>query len=123
MSTPNTDYGCDPHEMADLLRTVAFAIDHASTAMVAFVDRRYVDAIGRDYERLQEARKRITVALGHLPPEPPMTPEREAKIGRLVAAALNKRFGDGSAEAVAAAMDDLVAPSEPAQIDGSGGVQ
>lgn len=117
MSTPNADYACDPHEMADLLRTVAFAIDSASTAIVAFVDRRYVDAIGRDYDRLQEAKKRIATALEHLPPEPPMTPEREAKIGAFVGAVLNKRFGDGTDEDVKRTLDAL---ADDAQIDGSG---
>lgn len=112
----NTDYACDPHEMADLLRTVAFAIDRAGTALVALVDRRYIDVAERDYERLWEAKKRIDSALEHLPPEPPMTPEREAKIRAFIGAVLDKRFGDGTDEDVRRALDAL---ADDTHIDGS----
>lgn len=91
-------------EVADLLRRVEFAMDRAETAMVAFVDHRYIGAIVRDYERLQAVRKAVLAALDRYPPEPPMTPEREAVIGNLIGAVLDKRFGDGSQEAVTEAI-------------------
>lgn len=96
-----------PEEMADLLRSVEFAMSHGRTAMVAFFDTKYgAKAIERDYERMGEVLRRVKAMLDRLPPEPPMTPEHEAKVGRVVAAALNKRFGDGTAEDVAAAVED-----------------
>lgn len=88
-----------PEEVADLLRSVEFAMSHGRSAMVAFFDTKYgASAIERDYERMGEVMKQVKAMLDRLPPKPPMTPEHEAKVGRVVAAALNKRLGDGTAE-------------------------
>lgn len=91
-------------EVADLLRSVEFALDHGRAAMVAVVDRRYVDAISRDFDRMGEVKKQVKAMLDRLPPEEPMTPERMEKVGAVVGAALRKRFGEGSAEELSAAI-------------------
>lgn len=87
-------------EMADLLRAVAFTLDRTETAFVASIDSRYLDHAKRDLARLSEAKKQVRAMLTRLPPEPPMSPEREQVIGNLIGAVLDKRFGDGSQEAV-----------------------
>lgn len=87
-------------EMADLLRAVAFTLDRTETAFVAFIDGRYLDHAKRDLARMSEAKKQVRAMLTRLPPEPPMSPEREQVIGNLIGAVLDKRFGDGSQEAV-----------------------
>jgi hypothetical protein len=86
--------------MADLLRTVAFTLDRTETAFVASLDPRYLNHVKRDLARLTEAKKQVRAMLTRLPPEPPMSPEREQAIGSLIGAVLDKRFGDGSQEAV-----------------------
>jgi hypothetical protein len=43
--------------------------------------------------------------LAILPPPIPMTPERGAAVGRVIGAALDKRFGDGTEADVKAAFD------------------
>lgn len=79
-----------PEDTARLLRLADFAMDHASTALVAFVDKRYVEAIKRDFDRLTEVRRQVKAALEHLPPEPPLTPEREAECAEIIGRALRR---------------------------------
>ena len=95
-------------ELADLLRSVEFALDHGRTSMVAFVDRKHVSAIERDFDRMGEVKKQVSAMLDRLPPEPPMTPEREREVGAFLAAVLDKRFGGGSQEAVDAAAKTFI---------------
>lgn len=52
-----------------------------------------------------DANHSINRMLERLPPKPPMSPDREKVVGRVVAAALNKRFGDGTQEDVDQAVD------------------
>lgn len=103
-----------PEEVADLLRSCDFALSRGEAALVAFVDRRYVEAIGRDFERMGQVKKQVRAMLDRLPSEPPMSPEREQAVGRMVAAALNKRFGDGTAEDVKEAVDAYFAAEDNA---------
>lgn len=94
-----------PEEVADLLRSVQFAMSHGRSAMVAFFDTKYgASAIERDYERMKEVERQVKAMLDRLPPEPPMTPEHMEKVGRVVSAALRKRFGEGTAEELDAAV-------------------
>lgn len=94
-----------PEEVAELLRSVEFALSHGRTAMVAFFDTKYeASAIERDYDRMREVERQVKAMLDRLPPEPPMTPERMEKVGAVVGAALRKRFGEGTAEELDAAV-------------------
>lgn len=103
--TPFADAGPTLDEVAELLRSVEFAMDHGQTAMVAFFDTKYgASAIERDYERMKEVRRQVKAMLERLPPEPPMTPEHMEKVGAVVAAALRKRFDEGTAEELDAAV-------------------
>jgi hypothetical protein len=85
-------------EVAEVLRWCVDGLSDAVTSLVAFSDRRF--DVGPYCERLDRKRRLAEQMLNRLPPEPPMTPEREAQIGRLVGAVLDKRFGSGSQEAV-----------------------
>lgn len=107
--------------IADLLRTCEFAMSHARTALVAFVDRTQVGAVSRDFDRLGEVVKAVNAALVDLPPAEPMTPEREEVLGRFVAAVLDKRFGEGSQEAVdeAARAAWITARARPTESEGN----
>lgn len=113
-----------PEEVADLLRSVEFAMSHGRTAMVAFVDRQYVEAIGRDFDRMGEVGKQVKAMLDRLPPEPPMTPDHMEKVGAVVSAALRKRFGEGTADELTEAINDAwpaasgAAPYEEEERDG-----
>jgi hypothetical protein len=100
--------------MAVLLRTVAFTLDRTETAFVASIDSRYLAHVKRDLARLAEAKKQVRAMLTRLPPEPPMSPEREQAIGNLIGAVLDKRFGDGSQEAVDEAIRASVTASREA---------
>lgn len=118
MSARDEDYVLpEPQELADLLRSVSFALEHGRSAMVAFVDRRYVKAIGSDFDRMGLANKQVKAMLEHLPPPVPMIPEREEKVRALLTATLDKRFGDGSQEAVDQAVAALVEPDDNARSD------
>lgn len=102
-----------PDEVAALLRTVEFTIDRTETSFVTCMDRRYVGpTTKRDLDRMDEAKRQVRAMLDRLPPEPPMTPEREASVGQFLGAVLDKRFGEGSQEAVAEALDGLMAACE-----------
>ena len=59
---------------------------------MAFAAPAYVGRLGREHDRLKWARSEIAAWLERLPPEPPLTPEREAQLGRLIGAALDKRI-------------------------------
>lgn len=106
-------------ETASLLRSVEFALDHGRTSMVAFVDRKHVAAIERDFERMGEVKKQVSAMLDGLPPEPPMTPEREREVGAFLAAVLDKRFGDGSQEAVDKAAAAFIKADQSGRSGGS----
>ena len=98
--------GPTPEEVASLLRSVEFAMSHGRSAMVAFFDTKYgTSAIERDYERMKEVERQVKAMLDRLPPEPPMTPEHMEKVGAVVSAALRKRFGEGTAEELDAAVE------------------
>lgn len=79
--------------IADLLRMCEFAMHHARTALVAFVAPQYVEAIGRDYERLQYVEKMVGEALLDLPPALPLTPEQEAEARAVILRALDRIEG------------------------------
>lgn len=97
----------DPVELAKLLRNVDHVMRGAQTALMAFANPVYAERLQREHDRLGWARSEVAAVLQGLPPEPPLTPEREAQLGRLLGAVFDKRFGDGGQEAVDAAMSDL----------------
>lgn len=97
-------------ETADLLRDVDFALSHGMTALVAFGDRHYAEAIERDFARMNRARSLIRTALTDLPPAIPLSEDQMTKVGRVIGAVLDKRFGVGSQAAVDAALSDWVDP-------------
>jgi hypothetical protein len=101
------DTPIEPAELASMLCNVDHVLRGAQTSLLAFAAPAYVDRLGREHERLKWARSEIAAWLKRLPPEPPLTPEREAQLGRLIGAVLDKRFGDGSDDAIASAWDDL----------------
>lgn len=92
-------------EVADLLRSVEFALTHGRSSLLAFVDRRQLKAIERDFERMGYVLKQVKAMLDRLPPEPPMSPEHAAKVGNVIAALLNKRFGEGTDDEVTDALE------------------
>lgn len=59
----------------------------------------------RRLEHLFDVDKQVRAMLKRLPPRPPMSDEQFQKVGAVVGAALRKRFGEGSAEEVQAAVD------------------
>ena len=101
------DTPIDPVELAAMLRNVDHVLRGAETSLMAFAAPAYVGRLGREHDRLKWARSEIAAWLERLPPEPPLTPEREAQLGRLIGAVLDKRFGDGSDEAIASAWGAL----------------
>lgn len=109
----------EPQALADLLRSVSFALEHGRASMVAFVARDQVKAIGRDFDRMGEVNKQVKALLEHLPPPEPMSPEREEKVRTMLAAVLDKRFGDGTQEAVDSAIHALA--DEQDKADSSSG--
>lgn len=101
-------------EIADLLRSVEFAMSHGRSAMVAFFDTKYgASAIEGDFERMKEVERQVKAMLDRLPPEEPMSPEKMEKIGAVVSAALRKREGEATDEELAAAIR-AAWPSDPA---------
>lgn len=108
----------EPQELADLLRSVSFALEHGRASMVAFVDRNHVKAISRDFDRMGEVNKQVKALLEHLPPPVPMTPEREEKVRGALAAVLDRRFGDGTQEAVTSAIRALADDEDGARRSG-----
>jgi hypothetical protein len=80
-----------PEAVAELLRTADFALERSNVALVAFTNN--VKAVGRDFDRNREVRRRIKAMLEHLPPKPPLTPEQEAECLAIISEALQKRFG------------------------------
>lgn len=101
------DTPIDPAELAQMLRNIDHVLRGAQTSLLAFAAPAYVDRLGREHDRLKWARSEIATWLERLPPEPPLTPERQAQLGRLIGAALDKRFGNGSDDAIASAWDAL----------------
>lgn len=93
-------------EVAEVLRWCVDGLKDASNSLVAFSDRKY--DITRYVERIDRKRRLAEQMVERLPPEPPMTPEREAAVGQFIGAVLDKRFGSGSQEAVTDALDDLL---------------
>lgn len=96
-----------PQEVADLLRTIDFAVEHGMTALVAFGDKRHVSALERDFNRMQEARRQIKAMLVCLPAAVPLTDEQMAAAARVIGAVLDKRFGDGDDRAIADALEAM----------------
>jgi hypothetical protein len=96
-----------PQEIADLLRTVDFAVEHGMTSLVAFGDRRYERSLSRDFDRMQEARRKIKAMLESLPAAIPLTDEKMAQAGRVIGAVLDKRFGNGGDRAITDALDAM----------------
>lgn len=90
----------DLDRIARALRLADFVLDRAETSLIAFVDERYIDAIEREIDRIKGARDAIADALTTLPPEPPMTPERQAQLEQLIGAVVQKRFFEGSQDAL-----------------------
>jgi hypothetical protein len=93
-------------EAADALRWARAGLEEARTAIVAFGDPKWAAGLDQSFERLGRTIQAVDDVLQKLPSEVPLTAEEEAKVARVVAAALNKRFGDGTAEEVGAAVDD-----------------
>lgn len=92
-------------EVAEVLRSARYVMDRASVGLIACVSADRVHLVEGDFNRLRTAVASVDALLDRLPPEPPMTPEQEAKVGAVIGAVLRKRFGDGTAEEVAAAID------------------
>ena len=97
-------------QMADLLRDCRYVMGRLRTALIAFGDQRYLTGIESECSRAEVMNRRLDGAISKLPPEDPMTPEREQAIGRLLGAVLDKRFGDGTDEAITDAFDALGEP-------------
>lgn len=92
-------------EVAEVLRWCVDGLKDAASNLVAFSDSRF--EVSPHVERIERKRRVAERMLDRLPPEPPMSPEREAKVGRFIGAVLDKRFGGGSQEDVKAALDDM----------------
>lgn len=81
-----------PEVVADVLRQADFALQQSTVAMIAFL-RPFTDRASWDCHRNEVARKRIAALLEHLPPEPPLTPEQEARAAEWVGRALARLDG------------------------------
>lgn len=88
-------------ETADLLRRCRDRIKDMRTSLIAFGDRRYMDGIESQCNRAGWTLAAIDTALETLPPEKPLTPEQLDAARKVIAAVLDKRFGDGGDEAIA----------------------
>lgn len=122
MTDPRGDY-LPPtlEEVADLLRSVDFTLGRSRTSLVANCRPQHVGFIERDVDRLTEMMAQVKAMLDRLPPEPPMTPEREQEVGGFIAAVLDKRFGDGSQEAVDVAAKAFIEGADFGRTEGSDG--
>lgn len=96
-------------ETADLLRMARDRIKDMQTSLVAFGDRRYLSGIESQHARAGWTLAAIDKALEPLPGPVPLTPQQEQAARKVIAAVLEKRFGDGSSEDVAEALNGLVA--------------
>ena len=99
-------------EMADLLRRCRDRIKDLQTALVAFGDGRYLSGIESHHTRANWTLAAIDTALEGLPAERPLTPAQFDAARKVIAAALDKRFGDGGDEAIVSAFDELNAARE-----------
>lgn len=86
-----------PEAVAELLRLADFALEYSTAAIVAFTSN--IKAVTRDCERNTEVRRQIKAMLGHLPPKPPLTPEREAECREIIGRALRRIDGSETGDA------------------------
>lgn len=84
-----------PEDVAELLRLADFALDRSTVSMLAFTDK--VHTVSRDCERNQEVRRQIKAMLDHLPPKPPLTPEREEECREIIGRVLRRIDGGDDA--------------------------
>ena len=85
-----------PEELAAILRQIDFALEQSTVAMIAFI-RPFTDRVNWDCERNEHSRKLIAQLLAKLPPEPPLTPEQEARAAEYVRKAIAQIDGFGAA--------------------------
>lgn len=96
-----------PEEVRDLLSTVEWMLRQERNDIIS-TPGRLTDLAPekvRRLEHLYDVDRQVRAMLKRLPPPPPMSEERMEKVGAVVGAALRKRFGEGSAEQVAAAVE------------------
>lgn len=79
----------DEHAVAELLRLADLALSQSSAALLAFAQPNVI--VDRDCARNSEVQRQIKAMLVDLPPEPPLTPEREAECLGIIRAALDRR--------------------------------
>lgn len=86
MSLPTEPSESIEERAAEVLRLARFALDRCTGSIIAFGTINHITT--RDYVRGLDVIKMIDAVLRDLPPEPPMTPEREAEIADLLGRAL-----------------------------------
>jgi hypothetical protein len=92
--------------VADCLRGARQEFNDLCTSIIAFGNfDRWAEPLERAHRHAKRTLTWVDEVLAILPPPIPMTPEREAAVGRVIGAALDKRFGDGTEEDVKAAFD------------------
>jgi len=107
-AAPSDEQVVDLQVTADCLRAARRTIKDLQTSLVAFGDRRYLDGIERDHHRADRCVGWVDQVLANLPSERPLTPEQEAAAAKVIGAVLDKRFGDGTQEAIDAAIEGLL---------------
>lgn len=110
-----------PEEVRDLLSTVEWMLRQERNDIIS-TPGRLTDLAPekvRRLEHLYDVDRQVRAMLKRLPPPPPMSEERMEKVGAVVGAALRKRFGEGSAEEVAAAVEAAWPAVKPAEVDRS----
>ena len=94
-----------PEEVRDLLDVVRWMFRQERSAIISIPRLSDItEAQRRHLEHLLDVDGQVKAMLKRLPPHPPMSDEQMAKVGVVVGAVLRKRFGEGSAEELEAAM-------------------
>lgn len=113
----DSDYP-QPEEVRDLLDVVRWMFRQERNDILSTPGRltELPEVKKRRLEHLLDVDRQVKAMLDRLPPHPPMSDEQFEKVGRVVGAALRKRFGEGSAEelveAAEAAWPDLIVTAQ-----------
>lgn len=96
-----------PEEVRDLLDIVRWMFRQERNDILSTPGKltELPEARKRRLEHLLDVDRQVKAMLDRLPPHPPMSDEQMEKVGAVVSAALRKRFGEGTAEELGAAVD------------------
>lgn len=96
-----------PEEVRDLLDVVRWMFRQERNDILATPGKLtdLSDDKKRRLEHLLDVDRQVKAMLDRLPPHPSMSDEQMEKVGAVIGAALRKRFGEGTADELEAAVD------------------